>query len=136
MSEGEKERGERGGIEKTAAKKEKEEESGKEVRGMHTLVIYDVTEDELRGKVAQICKAKGLVRVQKSAFLGEIGSGTRKELVAALRKLLKGTEDNAQVYVICDPDFSMRVELGKEYRGEESDMLVRARVRARGDRDV
>ena len=105
---------------------------------MHTLVIYDVTEDELRGKVAQICKAKGLVRVQKSAFLGEIGSGTRKELVAALRKLLKGTEDNAQVYVICDPDFSMRVELGKEYRGEESDMLVRARTRARsrGDEDV
>jgi CRISPR-associated protein Cas2 len=111
-------------------RKREEKRKGKEVEGMHTLVIYDVTEDELREKVAQLCKAKGLVRVEKSAFLGEIGSGTRKELVAALRKLLKGTKDNAQVYVICDPDFSMRVELGKEYRGEESDMLVR------GDEDV
>jgi len=96
---------------------------------LHTLVIYDVTEDELRGKVAQLCKAKGLVRVQKSAFLGVVSSAVRKELVAGLRKLLQGTEDNAQVYVICDPDFSMRVELGKAFEGEtegaEGDIVVR-----------
>ncbi|MEM2883233.1 MAG: CRISPR-associated endonuclease Cas2 [Nitrososphaerales archaeon] len=49
---------------------------------MFTLVIYDISDDELRMKVAQACKRFGLVRVQKSAFSGRIRSSLRKELIA------------------------------------------------------
>lgn len=87
-------------------------------------MIYDITEDDLRGKVAQACKRYGLVRVQKSAFLGRISSSLRKELITVLRRLIDGTDNNVQVYVICEPDMSLKTEIGKPFKGEESDLLV------------
>jgi len=91
---------------------------------MFTLVIYDITENELRLKVAQACKRYGLIRIQKSAFLGRISNALRKELIASLKRLIEGTENNIQVYVICEADISLKIELGKPYKGEESEMLV------------
>jgi len=91
---------------------------------MFTLVIYDITEDDIRSDVANACKRYGLTRVQKSAFLGNISSALRKELIATLNQIIEGTENNIQVYVICRPDLSLKVELGKPYRGEESEMLA------------
>lgn len=91
---------------------------------MFTLVIYDISDDELRAKVAQACKRFGLVRVQRSAFSGRISSSLRKELIAVLSKMVEEGEDNIQVYVVCEPDYTLRVELGKPFKGEESEMLV------------
>ncbi|MCX8189558.1 MAG: CRISPR-associated endonuclease Cas2 [Nitrososphaeria archaeon] len=91
---------------------------------MFTLVIYDITEDDLRSDVANACKRYGLTRVQKSAFLGNISSALRKELIATLNQIIRDTENNIQVYVICRPDLSLKVELGKPFRGEESEMLA------------
>jgi len=50
---------------------------------MYTLVIYDITDDALRLKVAEVCKGFGLVRIQKSAFLGKIDSQRRKSQAQA-----------------------------------------------------
>ncbi|MEM3404134.1 MAG: CRISPR-associated endonuclease Cas2 [Nitrososphaeria archaeon] len=91
---------------------------------MFTLVIYDITEDNLRTEAAQACKTFGLVRVQKSAFLGQISSSLRKELIATLRNIVEGSKNNIQVYIICRPDISLKVELGRPFKGEESEMLV------------
>ena len=91
---------------------------------MFTLVIYDISDDDLRARVAQVCKRFGLVRVQRSAFSGRIPSSLRRELISVLTKMIEGTEDNIQVYVVCEPDMLLRVELGKPFKGEESDMLV------------
>ncbi len=35
-------------------------------------VIYDISENRYRSRVAKICKNYGLFRVQKSAFLGDL----------------------------------------------------------------
>jgi CRISPR-associated protein Cas2 len=75
---------------------------------MFTLVIYDISEDDLRSKVANICKEYGLVRVQKSAFLGQISTSLRKELIALLDKIIKDTNNNIQIYVICRADISLK----------------------------
>jgi CRISPR-associated protein Cas2 len=85
---------------------------------MHTLVIYDITDDNLRNRISQVCKAFGLSRVQKSAFLGVLSSGQRKELISVLRGMI-GDNGNIQIYVICRPDMALRVELGKPYKEEE-----------------
>ncbi len=91
---------------------------------MFTLVIYDITENNLRLAAANACKKYGLIRVQKSAFLGEISNSLRKELAAALKEIVKNTENNIQIYVICRADLSHKIELGKPYKGEESDLLM------------
>ena len=45
---------------------------------MNTLVIYDITEDKIRNKVAEVCKDYGLTRIQWSAFLGELSNNHRE----------------------------------------------------------
>ena len=82
---------------------------------MHTLVIYDISDDDIRSKVSDICKRFGLSRIQRSAFLGNISSGARKELVAALRRVLGNADGNIQIFVICNADFSLRITIGKPY---------------------
>jgi len=38
------------------------------------VVFYDISNDELRNKVASFLKKKGLSRVQYSVFLGDLNS--------------------------------------------------------------
>lgn len=48
---------------------------------MMTLVIYDISDDSVRLRIANLCKSFGLNRIQRSAFLGDIPSSRRKELI-------------------------------------------------------
>ncbi len=89
---------------------------------MITLVIYDISDDRIRLRVANTCKRFGLNRIQKSAFLGEISSSRRKELIKKLKRILKG-EGNIQVFVICKPDFSLREIIG-DYVEEGCDSTI------------
>jgi len=76
-------------------------------------VIYDISDDGVRLRVSEVCKDFGLCRIQKSAFLGELSSPRRKELITALRKALGDSKGNIQVFVICRADFALRVVIGE-----------------------
>jgi len=89
---------------------------------MITLVIYDISDDRTRLRVANLCKRFGLSRIQRSAFLGDIPSSRRKELVKRLRRF-KG-EGNIQVFVMCKPDFSLREVIGDEKEFENEDFII------------
>lgn len=89
------------------------------MRDLKTLVIYDISEDDVRLRVSEVCKNFGLCRIQKSAFLGDLTSSRRKELVAALRRALGKARGNIQVFVICRADFSLRVVIGEPTVAEE-----------------
>lgn len=92
---------------------------------MMTLVIYDISDDDTRLKVAKICKRFGLSRIQKSAFLGELTSSKRKELTLKLRKTLGGKRGNIQIFIICRPDFAMREIIGEQGLEEnEQDVFI------------
>lgn len=56
---------------------------------MNCLLIYDVTEDGLRTKTAEICKDYGLHRVQYSAYFGSLTPNLRGELARKLKDHLK-----------------------------------------------
>ncbi|RLI77790.1 CRISPR-associated endonuclease Cas2 [Archaeoglobales archaeon] len=90
---------------------------------MFTLVIYDISDDRIRKRISDICKRFGLNRIQKSAFLGNITSSRRKELVRKLKRNLRG-EGNIQVFVICKPGFSMREIIGEVEVFEDEDTIV------------
>jgi CRISPR-associated protein, Cas2 family len=65
---------------------------------MYIVVVYDVTEDDVRNKVAETLKAFGLSRVQKSAFIGRLPPALVKELAERLRKATRGA--NADVIIL------------------------------------
>jgi len=92
---------------------------------MMTLVIYDISDDEVRLRVSKVCKRFGLSRIQRSAFLGELTSSKRKELALKLRRTLGGRKGNIQIFIICRSDFAMREIIGKqEFEGDEQDVLI------------
>lgn len=54
----------------------------------HLLVMYDISDDKLRVKVADACLDYGLERVQYSAFVGELGRVHQRELELKIRELV------------------------------------------------
>jgi CRISPR-associated protein Cas2 len=80
---------------------------------MKTLVIYDITDDNLRNAVSEVCKNFGLSRIQKSAFLGDLVSSARKELKAKLQRTLGEAEGNIQIFVLCNACMALREIMGK-----------------------
>lgn len=94
---------------------------------MQTLVIYDISDDEIRLKVSALCKRFGLTRIQKSAFMGRLTSAYRKELISALKRTIGESNGNIQVFVICRADLSLRTIIGKpyhEYGSEAGELFV------------
>jgi CRISPR-associated protein Cas2 len=89
---------------------------------LQTLVVYDISDDEIRLRVSEVCKRFGLARIQRSTFLGYLTSMQRKELAASLRKMLGNADGNIQIFVICRADLALREIIGKpfeEYAKEE-----------------
>jgi len=78
-------------------------------------VIYDVSEDKIRGKVASLCKRQGLYRVQKSVFLGKIEPNRLDELLLASEQLIDGNTDSVYVFPLCRSDFGRVKIIGQGF---------------------
>ena len=51
-------------------------------------VIYDIVENKVRTKIVNICKGVGLYRVQKSVFLGDLGSNARDSIILEFESII------------------------------------------------
>ncbi len=74
---------------------------------MQTLVVYDISDDNVRNRLAEFLKDFGLERIQKSAFLGNLSPQERKDLLVLLPKFIKDREDRIDVFVICERDLKL-----------------------------
>lgn len=68
-------------------------------------LLYDISNNKRRNKLAQLCKDFGLIRIQKSCFLGDIDE---KLLVSFCRKMdsLLEPEDDVCMIPVTDKDVS------------------------------
>lgn len=71
---------------------------------MTVLLLYDIADDRKRAKAADVCLDYGLSRIQYSAFLGDISSTRREELLAKLRRLLTGADARVHLFPLCEKD--------------------------------
>lgn len=69
---------------------------------MNTIVVYDIPDDRLRAKVADICLDYGLQRIQFSAFLGALAPSHQEELLMKIKKRAGKKEVNIQIFPICE----------------------------------
>jgi CRISPR-associated protein Cas2 len=72
---------------------------------MLTWVIYDITEDRTRTRVARRCLDFGLYRVQKSVFLGDLAANRVEEVLLFSRELLNPETDSVYIFPMCREDF-------------------------------
>jgi CRISPR-associated protein Cas2 len=82
------------------------------------VVIYDITDDNLRSLVAETLKDYGLQRIQYSAFIGHLRRNELNSLIVDLKNLIKDLVENVQLYPVCDTCFKGRIEVGKPKKYE------------------
>ena len=81
---------------------------------MLTWVIYDISDDKIRGNVASICKKYGLYRVQKSAFLGTLNSNQLDSLALECEESIE-EDDSIFVFPMCEPCYRGARLIGKGF---------------------
>ena len=88
----------------------------------HCLVVYDISHDRTRTRVADVCLDYGLDRIQYSAFLGTLTHTHQEELMLRLARLLGKREGNIQLYPLCQKDWQGRqvIENKAKDNGERS----------------
>ena len=91
---------------------------------MLVWVIYDISDDRIRGRVAQICKGYGLYRVQKSAFLGDLNKNELDAIALECEELIEES-DSIFVFPLCDDCFKKIKLIGEGFDKElVSDKIV------------
>ncbi len=83
---------------------------------MVSLVIYDIADDKLRAKLADICLDYGLERIQYSAFIGELSHNRQEEILQKIRRKVGNNEADVQLFPICEKD--LRLRKGIRVKGE------------------
>jgi len=82
---------------------------------MVTWIMYDITDDSVRTKVASICLDYGLNRFQKSVFCGETDQKIREKIQVRIMEKIKTVDEGvAEVFIftICDTCMKNRIYIG------------------------
>lgn len=77
---------------------------------MNCLLLYDVTDDRKRAKIADACLDYGLDRIQYSAFTGDLSRNLQEELFVKLRTLLGKKPGRLLLIPVCATDWEARDE--------------------------
>jgi CRISPR-associated protein Cas2 len=105
---------------------------------MQCLLIYDIPNDRIRTKVAEVCLDYGLDRLQYSAFGGQLNRGQQDELLLRIKKKMGKRAGNVQVIPICASDWAARLthivapKPGEEEGQRSEDGGRRTEVRSQG----
>lgn len=78
-------------------------------------IIYDIVENKTRTRVAKECKKYGLIRVQKSVFLGKIKTSRFDELGEKCLNLIDEDVDSVYLFPFCQEDFRRVQVLGQGF---------------------
>lgn len=81
---------------------------------MRCLLVYDISDDKTRTKVADACLDYGLDRIQYSAFLGRLNGTHRRELMKKMRRILGHRPGKIQLFPLCATDWENRDEIIQE----------------------
>ena len=75
---------------------------------MRCLLIYDISHDGTRTKVADACLDYGLERVQYSAFMGELSWIHQKELLLQIKRRIGKHDANVQLFPLDEKSWTSR----------------------------
>jgi CRISPR-associated protein Cas2 len=75
------------------------------------FLVYDITNDRARTKIADACQDYGLDRIQFSAFAGKLSRNRQEELMLSIADILGDHSGNIKLIPICEPDWDKRLEI-------------------------
>lgn len=89
------------------------------------LVLYDVENDRIRDRLADLCMNYGLERIQFSAFLGKINRNRRQELSLRIQDLIGNKSARVRVIPILEEAFK-EMWILDQYRVDADEAKKRA----------
>ena len=84
---------------------------------MRYLLIYDISHDGTRVKVADACLDYGLERIQFSAFLGELSPTHQRELLLKIKQRLGKHGANVQLFPLDEKAWVQRKIIAQKEEG-------------------
>ena len=81
------------------------------------ILVYDISDDRTRARVADACLDYGLDRIQYSSFLGTLARTHQEELMLKIRRLVRRHGGNIQLYPLCEKDWAERQVIDLQPRG-------------------
>ena len=94
--------------------------------GNYCYIFYDIPDDRLRTKVADVLKDFGLERIQKSVFFGRLSRNRVEELCLVLDDLIGDKEADVRI-IFVPPSFVNKVIIVRamyDIRMIEEEVLV------------
>lgn len=84
---------------------------------MRYLLIYDISHDGTRLKIADACLDYGLERIQFSAFLGELSAAHQRELLLKIKQRLGTHQGNIQLFPLDEKAWGQRKIIAQKEEG-------------------
>ena len=101
---------------------------GKGAPEVSGVLLYDIEEDRLRARIADVCIDYGLERIQFSAFFGKLNRNRRQELALRVQNELGGESGRVRIIPVCEQDLKDMWVL-EQYRRDADE------VKAESDRE-
>jgi CRISPR-associated protein Cas2 len=89
------------------------------------ILIYDIEDDKLRARAANVCFDYGLERIQFSAFFGKLNRNRRQELSLRLQRELGSESGRIRLIPICEQDLKEMWVLD-QYRLDAEELKLKA----------
>lgn len=75
-------------------------------------VLYDITKNRIRNKIIMKCKNYGLVRIQKSIFMGDLTKNKAEMLALEIKNLALQDTDKVFIFPSCNSCFDEKQIIG------------------------
>jgi CRISPR-associated protein Cas2 len=92
------------------------------------VLIYDIENDRLRTRVADVCMDYGLERIQFSAFFGKLNRNRRQELALRVRNELGDESGRVRIIPVCEQDLK-DIWILDQYRRDADELKAEAERR-------
>jgi len=67
-----------------------------------TLVVYDISDNGVRTKLANYLKSKGFTRIQRSAFIGDPPPTLLKDVLRVIQRQIDHSRDIVHVFPVTE----------------------------------
>jgi CRISPR-associated protein Cas2 len=94
------------------------------------VLIYDIENDRLRTRIADVCLNYGLERIQFSAFFGKLNRNRRQELALKVQNELGDESGRVRIIPVCEQDLKDMWVLD-QFRRDADQLKAEAEARDR-----
>lgn len=89
-----------------------------------TLVIYDISETNLRNHIIKILQHYGLTRIQKSVFISTIDTKDKKYMIKELEKEKISDKDSIIIATFCKKCENNIIIIGDKELPKDEEFLI------------